>query len=92
MKRSKGYLSKTLKSLRSERRITPADFVREFQIGERIRISPVPYYRSGQIPHRRYKNLVGEVIERRGRGYVVRVKLGNEEKKLILLPIHMERV
>ncbi|MEM4385155.1 MAG: hypothetical protein QXD03_01235 [Candidatus Anstonellales archaeon] len=92
MKRSKGYLSKFLKSLKLERRLTPTDFVRGFEIGERVRIMPVPYYRAGQIPHRRYKNLVGEIEEKRGSSYVVRVMLGKELKRLIVLPIHLQRL
>lgn len=92
MKRSRGYLSKTLKALKKERRITPSDFVKEFQIGEKVRIDPVPYYKQGQVPHRHYKNMIGEVIEKRGRCYVVRVDVGTKGRKLILLPIHLKRL
>ncbi len=92
MKRSRGYLSKTLKGLKTKRRLTPADFVREFQIGEKVRIDPVPYYKQGQIPHRHYKNMTGEILEKRGRCYVVKVEIGSVARKLILLPIHLKRL
>lgn len=92
MKRSRGYHSKAIKALKAERKLTPADFVREFLIGEKVRIVPVPYYKAGQIPHRRYKNMVGEVIDKRGEAYIIKINLGNSYRELVVLPIHLKRL
>ncbi len=92
MKRPKGYLSKHTRKLKAKRKLTPADFVREFKEGEKVRIVPYPYYKRGMIPHRRYTNLVGTVVGKRGSSYIISLKLGRKEKQLILLPIHLRRV
>ncbi|NPA22351.1 MAG: 50S ribosomal protein L21e [Candidatus Micrarchaeota archaeon] len=92
MKRPKGYLSKHTRSLKAKRKLTPADFVRKFEIGEKVRIVPYPYYKAGMIPHRRYKNLVGVITGKRGSSYIIEVMLGKKKKVLILLPIHLQRV
>jgi len=44
------------------------------------------------MPHRRYQGLVGEIVEKRGRGYIVAVRLGSKLKKLSVLPEHIRDV
>lgn len=41
-------------------------------------------------PHRRYHGKVGQIVEKRGRGYVV--KVGEEGKILSILPDHIRGV
>jgi large subunit ribosomal protein L21e len=92
MKRSKGYFSKHLKSLKFDRKPTIADLIKNFEIGQKVKILPLPYYKQGQIPHRRYTNLVGTIIEKRGRSYVVEVFLGEKRKTLIVGPVHLQSI
>jgi ribosomal protein L21E len=89
MKRPKGYLSKATKRLRSKRKIKISDHIKHFNVGDKVIIKQKAYYK-GALPHPRYRNIVGTVIEKRGRSYVVLIKDKNKEKKIISDPVHLE--
>jgi len=42
------------------------------------------------LPHKRFHGKVGTVLEKRGRGYVVRVTKGDAVKKIIVRSEHLE--
>jgi len=90
VKRSKGYLNKYSRRLKAKRKLTVNDFIKDFQVGDKVYIDPVPYYRAGQIPHKRYRGRVGTVVGVRGNAYIVEVKLGGKTFKPIILPIHLK--
>ena len=90
VKRSRGYLSKCSRRLKAHRRLTVNDFIKEFKVGDRVYIHPVPYYKRGQIPHKRFKGKVGKVVEVRGNAYVVEVKVGGKTFRPIILPMHLK--
>jgi large subunit ribosomal protein L21e len=92
MKRSRGEFSGFTRKLRAKRRLTPSDFVKSFSLGEKVRIVPYPNYKVGKPPHKRYRNRVGVIVEKRGDAYVVEVKDGGKIKKIIAHPIHLQRV
>ncbi len=92
VKRPGGELSGSTRKLKRERKLTPADFVREFAIGEKVAIDPKPYYKDGKIPHLRYRGRVGVIKEKRGRSYVVEIKDGGKIKKIVALPIFLRKV
>jgi large subunit ribosomal protein L21e len=68
---------------------SPDLYLREYSPGQSVLISTEPSVQKGS-PSRRYHGKVGVVLERRGRGYVVQVMLGNKAKKLSLLPDHLK--
>lgn len=92
MTRHRGFRYKSRSVLTKERgsRTTPSPekYVREFQVNDRVVIMIDPSIHKG-MPHRRYHGLVGRIVEKRGRGYIVEVMLGNKQKLLSLLPDHM---
>ncbi|EET90339.1 MAG: Ribosomal protein L21e [Candidatus Micrarchaeum acidiphilum ARMAN-2] len=65
------------------------DYIKDFQIGERVAI--VPKGNFGNIPHPRYKGKIGEVVERRGKAYVVQIKVMNATRKLVVPAVHLEK-
>ncbi|MEM0383885.1 MAG: 50S ribosomal protein L21e [Candidatus Caldarchaeum sp.] len=87
-RKSRGYL---LKPRGSRSGPTPDIYLREYSVGDRVYITINPSVQKGS-PHRRYHGRMGEVVEKRGRGYIVAVKVGNKEKKLSLLPDHIRGV
>ena len=89
-KQSRGTLSGKTRFLRGRSRSTVAESVRTFKIGDKVLISPKASI-SG-MPHLRYANRHGIVVEKRGRSYVVEVKDGKKTKKLVTGPIHMRKV
>ncbi len=91
MKRSRGYLSGNTRKLKTEEKLTATRIIKDFNVGDRVMLLPYPYYKSN-IPPVRYKGLVGSVVEKRGQSYVVLLKVGNKEKKIISHPIHLRKV
>ncbi len=90
VKRSRGFFSKTNRKLKAKRRITVNDRLKEFEVGEKALIKPVPEHTTA--PHRRYHGRVGVVVEKRGSAYVVEVKDGGKTKKLIVPPVHLQKI
>ncbi len=85
--KSRSFLSKTPR----ERGIpSPAKFLKEFSVGEKVVIDVEPSIRRG-MPHRRYQGKVVMVVWKRGSAYLVDVKLGDKVKHLIVLPVHLKR-
>ena len=90
MHRSKGYKRKTrrnfTKDFRSKFKITP--FIEEFTVDEKVIIDQNPFSQSS-MPHFRFKGKIGIVSEKRGAGYVIKVKDGNKLKTVITAPQHL---
>ena len=42
------------------------------------------------LPHKRYHGKIGTILDKRGRGYVVRVAQGNSLKEIIVRSEHLE--
>jgi len=87
VKRSKGTLSKKTKKLLGKTRAAVSQFVKNFEIGNRVIITPKAYQQG--LPALRYKNKLGIVIEKRGASYVIEIRDGNSKKQLIAHPIHL---
>ncbi len=94
MPKSKGFRYKSRRILtlpRGARRSPlPEIYLREYKPGDRVTIKINPSVQKG-APHRRYHGKIGEILEKRGRAYVVAVKLGEKLKKLTVLPDHIAK-
>ncbi len=93
MKKSRGFRSQTRYKLQQKPGFRPpiTKFLQEFEIGQRVVISPEPSSHKG-MPHHRYKGRIGKVIEKRGKSYIVEITDGNKVKKLICRPEHLKVV
>ena len=93
VKKSQGFRVKTRKKLAREARYRPliTKFIQKFNIGEKVIIDQEPTSFKG-MPFSRFKGMVGEIIEKRGRAYVVKVKVGKKIKKVISRPEHLKPV
>lgn len=93
-RRSFGFLYKSRdflsKSPREKGRPSPAKFLKEFEVGDKVVIDVEPSVRRG-MPHRRYQGKVGMVVGRRGDAYLVDIKLGGKTKHLIVLSVHLKK-
>ena len=93
MRKSKGFRSKTRSLLRKEPResgkLGLSRLLRGYETGEKVRIKIDSSIHKG-MPHRRYQGLIGTIMERRGRSYVVKVSLEGGEKMLIIRPEHLQ--
>jgi large subunit ribosomal protein L21e len=86
LSRSRGFLSKAPR----EKGMPPVNrFVQEFNVGDKVVIDVEPSVRKG-MPHKRYQGKVGIVAGKRGRAFIVDVKLGDKVKRLIVNPVHLK--
>ena len=63
--------------------------IKKFNVGDRVAIIPKSNYRSA--PHPRYKGKIGTVVDGRGDAYIVELNIMNAKRKLIVLPLHLEK-
>lgn len=89
VKQSRGTLSGKTRSLRGKSRTTVSRQVKEFKVGDKVILAPKA--NPDGMPHLRYRNRQGKIVEKRGRSYLVEIKDGNKKKKIIAGPIHLRK-
>jgi large subunit ribosomal protein L21e len=93
MKPSKGYragtrsLAKKPFRLKGKPKLTK--FLYEYENGANV-IIKIDSAQQKALPHKRFHGKVGKVIDKRGRGYVVRVAQGNAMRDIIVRTEHLE--
>ncbi len=92
VRKSHGPRRRTREKLRKSERekFTVTKYLRTFEPGERVVIVPDPSSKS--IPFRRFHGRSGEIVEKRGRAYIVLVRDGRSYKKVIARPEHLRRL
>lgn len=92
MVKSKGFNNRTRKLFRKSSRDKGLKSLRyllePIEVGQRVDILLNSAIQSGR-PHRRYNGKSGEVVEKRGQSYVIKVKIGNAVKTIIARPEHL---
>ena len=95
VKASKGIMQGTRQIFRRrvrQRGLSPLTrALQTFQVGDRAVIVIDSSIQRGQ-PYHRFHGLTGRVVERRGRAYVLDVRLGGKVKQAIALPEHLHKV
>ncbi len=92
-KASNGFRTGTRRKLKKKLRekFTVEKYLQEFKEGDRVIINIDPASQKS-MPHSRYHARSGTIKERRGRGYVVSVKLGKKGMELTTMPEHLRGV
>ena len=92
MRKSKGYRARTRKLFSKpprKRGMAPlGPLLHDYIEGESVSINIDPSVHKG-MPHRRFQGKIGKILEKRGRAYVVVLKVGKLVKKVITLPDHI---
>ena len=93
MRAGRGFRTGTRRKFKKAHRekFTVERYLREFTKGQLVMIDADPSSPKN-IPHYRYKGKVGKVVRKRGRAYVITIKLGDKEKTLMLKPEHLKPV
>jgi large subunit ribosomal protein L21e len=93
MKKSKGYRRGTRKlakkPTREKGKPKIGKLLVEHEIGSHV-IIKIDSSVQKSIPHRRFHGKIGTVLDKRGRGYVVRVPQGEMMKDIIVRSEHLE--
>jgi|YelNatPaOPRAMG01_1025707.scaffolds.fasta_scaffold178521_3 large subunit ribosomal protein L21e len=90
MIRSKGKLSKRTRKLKAKGKLTINQMLQKFEIGDVVAIDIKRNAKN--IPHPRFNNKVGKIIEKRGKAYVVEINDYNIKKRIIALPEDLRKV
>ena len=88
VKNSRGTLSGKTKKLKGKGKHTPAQLVKEFLVGDKVTLTPKQY--DSGLPHLRYANKYGKIVEKRGKAYVVEIMDGKKKKSIIAHPVHLK--
>lgn len=95
MTKTKGKRSKTRKKMRKNIRERGKSSTKKvgqnFSPGSKASIKIDPSVLKGQ-PHPKFHGKTGTVSDKQGKNYVISIKDGNETKKVISGPEHLERV
>ena len=93
MKASKGSRRGTKSKLkrRTRDKFRVADFLRTFNIDDRVAVKVNPSSQKG-MPHPRFIGKIGKVNDKRGNSYVVEVSVGNSKKDITVRPEHLKHV
>jgi large subunit ribosomal protein L21e len=84
-----GKISKSRnKLIRRFRKEGITKYLKELEIGQKAVIDLDSS--SQNYPHPRHQGLIGEVIEKRGRAFVLKVRTGGMYKKIIATPEHIK--
>lgn len=92
MRHSKGYRNRSRKLFSKSPREKYRGLGRllyTYEIGDKVHIDISPENLS-TAPHRRYQGKVGTIIEKRGRAFVIAVKIGGKIKKVITTKEHIK--
>jgi len=90
MIRSKGKLSKRTRKLKAKGKLTINQMLQKFEIGDVVAIDIKRNAKN--IPHPRFNNKVGKIVEKRGKAYVVEINDYNIKKRIIALPEDLRKV
>jgi len=93
MKPSKGYCAGTRslmrKPIREKGKPKLTKFLYQYENGASV-IIKIDSSQQKALPHRRFHGKIGRVIDKRGRGYVVRVAQGDSIRDIIVRTEHLE--
>ena len=87
-KKAKGLRAKQRDKLKRKERPTVNKLLQEIDKGAYVKIKINSSVHSG-MPHHRYHGLTGRVSGRKGKAYLVDVKLGNQPRELIVHAAHL---
>lgn len=91
-RKSKGMFSRRTRNIVRHHKLSVlnvGEHIKRFDIGDRVAIVPKSNYRDA--PHPRYRGRIGTVVGSRGDAYIVELNVMNAKRKLIVLPLHLEK-
>jgi large subunit ribosomal protein L21e len=89
--KSHGPRKRTREKFRRFEKTPINDFLRQFEIGDKVVIDINSSSQKG-MPFKRFQGLCGEVMKKRGQAYVLRVKQGDMFKTVIAKPEHIKKM
>jgi len=89
VQKSRGQRSKSRYKMQTKRHATPNDFLKTFDVGQTVHVTMQPNIKSQGYSYIQFHGRTGKIVEKRGNAYIVQIRDGNAQKKLILEPVHL---
>lgn len=92
-KRSQGLFSGRTRHLARHHKpstLSVSESIKEFKTGDNVAIVPKGNFKN--IPHPRYRGKIGKIIERRGSGYVVELRVFKATKSITVPALHLKKI
>lgn len=89
--KSHGPRRRTRAKFRGAKKFTVNRFLKTFEIGQKVALVVDSSSQKG-MPFRRFHGLIGEVIEKRGSAFLVKIKDGGKVKTVIARPEHLKGI
>lgn len=91
-RRAKGFRHKSrallIKNPRERGKLGLSKILHDYAAGEQVLVKINPSVHNG-MPHRRFQGMVGIIMAKRGRSYVLHVPQGDATKEIIVRPEHL---
>jgi large subunit ribosomal protein L21e len=91
VRKAKGPRHGTRNKMVAKSRPKPSEFLKQFAVGDRVHVVMKPNIKSRGYPYVKFAGATGEVIEKRGNAYLVRISDKDAKKTLILNPVHLRK-
>jgi len=78
------------KPIRTRGKLQLSRYFQELDEGDIVAISREPAVNTDV--QKRFQGTTGIVEGKRGRAYIVRIKDGNKEKRILIAPIHLKKI
>jgi large subunit ribosomal protein L21e len=78
------------KPVRKRGKLQLSRYFQELKEGDFVAISREPTVQS--VFPKRFQGITGVVEARRGKAYMIKIKDGNKEKRLLIEPIHLKKI
>ncbi|MEM7813850.1 MAG: 50S ribosomal protein L21e [Candidatus Aenigmatarchaeota archaeon] len=89
VQKSRGQRARTRYKMQAKRQPAPNDFLKRFEPGQAVHVCLQPNIRGQGYSYTPFHGLTGKVIGKRGSAYVVQIRDGRAQKKLVLSPVHL---
>jgi len=87
VRKSYGKMRGTRNKLKVKEKARISNIMREYNLGDRVHID---FTSMDNLPHPKFQGLTGEIIGKRGRAYMVRIRDINSFKILLLKAQHLK--
>tara|TARA_Y100000310_G_C20676793_1_gene813555 strand:+ start:1256 stop:1546 length:291 start_codon:yes stop_codon:yes gene_type:complete len=82
--------SKLSKNVAEKGKIKIRNYLQNFKESDKVVLVAEPAVQGG-MHHPRFQGLAGEIVNKQGSCYKVKIKDGNKEKMVVIHPIHLRK-
>jgi len=82
--------SKLSKNVAEKGKIKIRNYLQDFKESDKVILVAEPAVQGG-MHHPRFQGLAGEIVNKQGSCYKIKIKDGNKEKMVVIHPVHLRK-